>query len=164
MKVTLGTIGEAAKAVSEFNAETEIKIERFAKRVAEIVEEVADQLFSQADVDINPNGTTKKANVSVSYSGSGSSYVVIAEGEEVFFVEFGAGVFYNEKPSPHPRGEELGMLIGEYGYGRGNRKIWGFRENGELYLTHGTPAAMPMYKAATYVRNNIITIAREVFG
>ena len=81
-------------------------------------------------------------------------------------VEFGAGVYHNGSPgsSPHPHGAELGMTIGGFGKGNGKKEVWGFYENGELKLSRGTPARMPMALAITTVCNDIQSIAKEVFG
>ena len=82
------------------------------------------------------------------------------------WVEFGAGVYHNGSPgsSPHPHGAELGMKIGGFGKGNGKKEVWGFYENGELKLSRGTPARMPMALAITTVCNDIQSIAKEVFG
>lgn len=91
--------------------------------------------------------------------------VVIAAGEDAVWVEFGAGVYHNGSAgsSPHPKGAELGFTIGGYGKGMGKRKTWGFYEDGELRLTHGAPAVMPMYNAMKTVCDEIASIAKEVF-
>lgn len=167
MKVTLGSLNEAADAIRRYRDEIGIKADILAEKVATQIGAQAAHLFNSAYVNIKEGltGEPEKADVSVSINKVGTVYVVIADGPEAVFIEFGAGVYSNNKPSPHPRGTELGMTIGSYGKGRGNRLTWGYRdETGEFHLTHGTPAAMPMYKAAAAVRDNIITIAREVFG
>ena len=81
------------------------------------------------------------------------------------WVEFGAGVYHNGAvgSSPNPYGSELGFTIGSYGT-NGARDIWGFYENGELVLTHGTPAAMPLFHAVQDTIDEIPSIAKEVFG
>ena len=46
----------------------------------------------------------------------------------------------------------------------GKRQVWGFYEDGELKLTHGAPATMPMYNAMKIVCDEIVAIAKEVFN
>ena len=106
------------------------------------------------------------AQVDVSVDNRGSVTVVVASGEDAVWVEFGAGVYHNGSPgsSPHPHGAELGMTIGGFGKGNGKKEVWGFYENGELKLSRGTPARMPMALAITTVCNDIQSIAKEVFG
>ena len=56
------------------------------------------------------------------------------------------------------------MTIGGVGTGNGKKEVWGYYEDGELKLTRGTPARMPMARAVTTVCNDIKEIAKEVFG
>ena len=92
-------------------------------------------------------------------------YCIKAEGKAVAFIEFGAGVYHNTgEPYPNPRPSGI-VGIGEYGKGLGKRQAWGFKDDsGELVITHGNPAAMPMWYASEEMRSNILKIAREVFG
>ena len=92
-------------------------------------------------------------------------YCIKAEGRAVAFIEFGVGVYHNPgEPYPNPRPNGI-VGIGEYGKGYGKRQAWGFRdENGELVITHGTPAAMPMWYASEEIRNAILKTFKEVFG
>jgi hypothetical protein len=80
-------------------------------------------------------------------------------------VEFGAGVYHNGSvgSSPHPKGVELGYTIGSYGKGYGKGRAWGYYDNGELRITRGTPAKMPMYTATQSIINKAVSIAREVW-
>lgn len=92
---------------------------------------------------------------------------LVLEGAEVLFIEFGAGVHYNGSvgSSPHPLGAQNGFLIGTYGMGNGSRRVWGYyAESGELVLTRGTKATMPMYMADQEIIRNVVRIAREVFS
>jgi hypothetical protein len=94
-----------------------------------------------------------------------NGYRIVAAGKAVAFIEFGAGVYHNPaEPYPNPRPNGI-VGIGEYGKGYGKRQAWGFKdESGELVITHGNPAAMPMWYASEEMRNSILTIARRVFG
>ena len=110
-------------------------------------------------------GGKRTAQVNVSITNKNTVSVVIANGEDAVWVEFGAGVYHNgaSGSSPHPKGGELGFTIGGYGKGKGKRETWGYYDNGNLVLTHGTPASMPMAKAVTTICNDIVQIAKEVF-
>ena len=92
-------------------------------------------------------------------------YCIKAEGKAVAFIEFGAGVYHNpSEPYPDPRPSGI-VGIGEYGKGHGKRQAWGFKDDsGELVITHGNPAAMPMWYASEEMRSKILKIAQEVFG
>ena len=94
-----------------------------------------------------------------------NGYQIVATGQAVAFIEFGAGVYHNTgEPYPNPRPDGI-VEIGEYGKGYGKRQAWGFKnESDELVITHGNPAAMPMWYASEEMRNSILKIARRVFG
>lgn len=142
------------------------KLKRLRERVTEEIRIEAEMNFAGAAMDDIIGGGWRNPDVSVSLGSEGNVNLVIAQGEDAVFVEFGAGVYHNGAvdSSPHPNGAELGMTIGSYGKGFGARKAWGYYENGGLVLTRGTPASMPMYSALKSVLNRIDSIAREVFG
>ncbi len=161
-------IDKAIQELEAYKQDIIRKTDLLRQRVAERLAQEAQSGFNGAIVDdlTGKNATPKIADVSVSVTEQGNISVVVAEGEDAVWVEFGAGVYHNGTPgsSPHPRGAELGMTIGTYGKGRGQKKTWGYYEDGELRLTHGTPARMPMSQAMNTVINDIVSIAREVFG
>lgn len=154
------------KELADYKREFIRKIEIFQEKVTERLADEAKSGFSGAVVDDLVRGGQKFAQVDVSVDNRGTVTVVVASGEDAVWVEFGAGVYHNGSPgsSPHPYGAELGMTIGGFGKGNGKKETWGFYEDGELKLTHGTPARMPMALAVTAVCNDIQSIAKEVFG
>lgn len=159
------SIDDAIKELREYRKDIHRKTELLRKKLAQRISEEAQKGFSGAVVDDLIKGDRKKANVKVSVTDRDSISVVIASGEDAVWIEFGAGVYHNGPvgASPHPKGQALGMTIGGYGKGNGKKSVWGYYENGELKLTHGTPAAMPMSKAVTTVCNELQQIVKEVF-
>lgn len=161
------SIDNAIKEINEYKKNIEKKMTTLRERLTEEIANEASMNFSGAIVDDILGGTPRQASVTVNYDNSGKISVVVAEGEDAVWCEFGAGVYHNggAGSSPHPKGAELGLTIGTYGKGYGSREVWGFPdENGEIKLTHGTPATMPMYNAAVSVAKRAISIAREVFA
>lgn len=159
-------IDRALRELADYKQEIIQKTELLRDKVAERLAEEAKTGFSGAVVDDLVKGGQKFAQVDVSVNNRGSVTVVVASGEDAVWVEFGAGVYHNGSPgsSPHPNGAELGMTIGGFGKGNGKKEVWGYYEDGELKLTRGTPARMPMARAVTTVCNDIKEIAKEVFG
>ena len=159
-------INRAMKELADYKQEILHKTELLREKVAERLADEAKNGFSGAVVDDLTRGGQRFAQVDVSVDNRGSVTVVVASGEDAVWVEFGAGVYHNGSPgsSPHPHGAELGMTIGGFGKGNGKKEVWGFYEEGELKLTRGTPARMPMALAVTTVCNDIQAIAKEVFG
>lgn len=161
-------IDRAIKELEQYKREIIRKTELLRTRIAERIANLAQSGFNGAVVDdlTDGSGGARKADVRVSIDERENVSVIIAAGEDAVWVEFGAGVFHNGSTggSPHPKGSELGFTIGGYGKGMGKRQTWGFYEDGELRLTHGTPAVMPMYNALKTVCEEITSIAKEVFG
>lgn len=124
---------------------------------------ISDNVFSVRDG--SPIDESKFADVKVYITNDDNRTIVMADGKDAVFVEFGAGVYHNGPvgTSPNPWGSELGYTIGSYGLGNGAKEVWGYRDADGLHLTHGTPASMPLYKAVMAVRQDIEEIAREVF-
>lgn len=159
---------EIDNAISELNQYKRTiteKMKKFRKRVAERLAQNIQDGFNGAIVDDLINDGPRFAHVNVTYDNKENISVVIANGEDAVWVEFGAGVYYNgpSGTSPHPNGNNLGFTIGGYGQGKGSRKIWGFYEDGQLRLTRGTPATMPMYNTVRDICKEITKIAREIF-
>lgn len=159
-------IGRAISELKAYKQEIRRKTEIFQNRFAQEVANLAQAGFDASYLDYHLDGETTPANVSVDVSNAGNTCFVTANGEDAVWIEFGAGVYYNGNAgsSPNPWGEKLGYTIGSYGKGQGKRKVWGYYRDGELILTHGTPATMPMYNALKQACDNIWSIAREVFG
>lgn len=158
-------IDRAIRELEQYKQDIIRKTDLLRERVAERLAELSRNGFAGAVVDDLLKGGQRTAQVDVSIDQRDNVTLVIARGEDAVWVEFGAGVHYNGSAgtSPHPKGSELGFTIGGYGKGMGKKDVWGFYEDGELRLTHGAPATMPMYNAAKTVCDEIAEIAREVF-
>lgn len=158
-------IDRAIRELEQYKQDIIRKTNLLQERVAERLAELSRDGFAGAVVDDLLKGGQRTAQVDVSIDQRDNVTLVIARGEDAVWVEFGAGVHYNGSAgtSPHPKGSELGFTIGGYGKGMGEKDVWGFYEDGELRLTHGAPAVMPMYNAVKTVCDEIAEIAREVF-
>lgn len=168
-KITIGLseqdIDRAIREMAQYKAEFTRKVELLREKVADRLAGEAQTGFNGAVVDDLIKREQKFADVKVSVDNRANLSVVVASGEDAVWVEFGAGVYHNSSPgsSPHPNGAELGFTIGSFGKGNGKKEAWGYYDEGELKLTRGTPATMPMYRAVQTVCNDVQSIAREVF-
>ena len=151
-------ISRAIKELRQYKREFLKKEKRLLEALAEIGIKEASVRFTTAMYD----GTN---DVSVRLDTTNNGYAIIAEGQAVAFIEFGAGVYHNtSEPYPNPRPTGI-VGIGEYGQGKGKQKAWGYKnENDELVITRGNPAAMPMWYASEEIKNQVLRIAKEVFG
>lgn len=167
IELTESGIDKAIKELEEYKKDIKKKTALLQDRIAKRIEEEADKGFASAVVDDLVRGGYQKPDVTVNYTTKGDISVVVAQGEDAVWVEFGAGVYHNGNlgSSPHPRGSELGMTIGGYGQGKGKQRSWGFKDaDGTLHVTRGTPAQMPLEKAVLSVLDELPQMAKEVFG
>lgn len=161
------SIGKAISEIRQYADEVKQGTELLRQKVAERVGWSAAHGFSTALVGDVVRGAPPANDVHVTVEHGDSVSVVFAEGDQAVFIEYGAGVYNNGAAgsSPHPWGAQFGYYIGGYGQGKGKRQTWGYYdESGKLVLTHGTPAAMPMYNGLEDAKRVIEDLAREVFG
>lgn len=162
-------INRAIKELEKYKQEFVEKVNLLRKRLAEEIGGTAQMLFDSSGVDDTLRGGTRQADVSVTVADSGDVTLVIADGEDAVWCEFGSGVYHNGSvgSSPNPYGSDLGLTIGSYGKGLGKNNVWGYYtdpgDKNSLVLTHGTPATMPLYNAVQSVVPRVVEIAREVF-
>jgi hypothetical protein len=136
----------------------------FLEREKKLLEGLAKIGLKDASVRFTTAMYDGTNDVSVRLDETKKGYVIVADGEAVAFIEFGAGVYHNtSEPYPNPRPNGI-VGIGEYGKGKGKRKAWGYmNENDELVITRGNPAAMPMWYASEEIKNSVLKVVREVF-
>ena len=161
----LDEIDKAIRELKQYKIDFQTKVDTYRQRIAEEIKASASFNFGNSVMDDKIRGGFRKPNVTVNVGKRGRISVVVANGEDAVWCEFGAGVYHNGSAgsSPNPYGEELGFTIGSYGKGHGKQTAWGYYEDGELVITRGTPASMPMYNAVQEVTKKAIEIAREVW-
>lgn len=161
------SINEAIREIEEYRDDLPRKMKRLRNLVGERIAWSASRGFRTALVGDIVSGNYEPVNdVTVSVDEQDNMTVVIADGNEAVFIEYGAGISNNgaARSSPHPWGAEQGFLIGTYGKGLGARPIWAFKsEDGEKVLTRGTPAAMPMYRGWMDAKRVLDDLIEEVF-
>lgn len=158
MSLSSESIKDAIREVKAYRGSLDDKKDKLLEELANIGVKEASVRFTTAIYDgMNDSYVTLETTP--------DGYCIVAEGKAVAFIEFGAGVYHNPgEPYPNPRPEGI-VGIGEYGKGYGKRQAWGFRnDDGELVITRGTPAAMPLWYASEEMRSKIQKIAQEVFG
>lgn len=152
------TIDDAVKKLNGFKDGLKEKANKIAEKLAEIGVEKASVDFSRVAY-VGP----KEASVSVENLGDGK-YAVIASGETVLVLEFGAGVTYGYG---HPENSRFGMGPGTYPNAKGHwddpEGWWLPREKGGQH-TYGNPPSMAMYNTEQEIKREIERVAREVFG
>ena len=158
MNLSSKSIQSAIAELRSYQDSLDAKTDKLLEELAYIGVKEASVRFTTAMYDgVNDSSVTLETIP--------GGYCIVAKGKAVAFIEFGAGVYHNPgEPYPNPRPSGI-VGIGEYGKGRGKRQAWGFRdESGELVITHGNPAAMPMWYASEEMRSAILKKFKEVFG
>lgn len=154
MSLNPKSIESAIRSVKAYSKWVEAKKKELMEQLAYIGAKEATVRFGSAYF-------SGDKDISVTVDPIPNGYKITAKGSAVFFIEFGAGVYYNgSEPYPEPRPQGI-VGIGEYGEGKGKNDYWFAPKIG---FTRGTPAAMPMYHASQEMRNEIYRIAKEVFG
>jgi hypothetical protein len=164
------SVKQAVKQINKYKKWVKQKEHELLEGLADIGVVRAQILFDQI-VAIS-NGDTIHADVEdvvVTKDVVGNRLIITAKGEDVAFIEFGAGVRYGTGyRGNRPEGIDD---IGEYGKGKGkNPKGWWYStgevdRDGKKVSKHsyGNPPAMGMYYAEQTIIEKVTEVAREVF-
>lgn len=165
-------INRAIRELRAYSKELERKCAALAEAIAQRIADTAGPGFNNAVVNISPKQRTPHApsptEMRVSVNVTEQQALAIAIGEQVAFIEFGAGVALNGSGMAHPGTnndpEVAGWTIGSYGKGLGNQPIWGYFAGGRVHATVGTLCQHPMYDAIRGTEPLIASIARSIFA
>ena len=170
MKINVDIL--SAKSIDEARRQIDALIEKLHKlekelprRLAEYGAADAQVRFDNAAYDILVYGGGSHPAISVTAQQTDNGYAVVANGKEVCFVEFGAGVYYNGDGGSYLGTRPVDIAgIGEYGDGKGQNPSWYFKDEatGEVRRTHGTPASNALYFTARDMEEKVAEIAKEI--
>ena len=157
MSLSTKSINAAIKELKAYRKSIDGKVDTLCRKLAEMGAVKVSLGYARAIY----NGDK---DISVSVEKTDKGYSIIASGESVLFVEFGAGVTYG---SGHPQAAEFGMGPGTYPNGKGHwddPKGWWIPEEHGGGHTYGNPPNPVMYETARDLKDEILRVAREVFG
>ena len=163
MRLSTDSIDRAIKEIKEYRKWVQLKTVQFVKALASRGLTVID---SNKVTPGDSDASNTNAYVTVDILGTKAIAHLFFEGEDVAFIEFGAGASYNgvAGQSPNPFGAKLGYTIGSYGLGQGSGYYWYYKDvDGERKISLGTKAGMPVAKADEKIRNEFIDVAKAVF-
>lgn len=155
------SVDRAVREIREYS-------ERVQRKTAELTRRLADMGAVNVSLGFSRAVYSGNNDVSVTVEQHGdNSYSIVANGEAVAFIEFGAGVTYGYgHPQPILEGEAMGP--GTYPSTKGHwddPKGWWFtNEAGDGEHTYGNPPSMTMYTTAEELKRDLVNIAREVFA
>ncbi len=167
MKLTVSGVDKIIKRVQSMQSTLGTRCRELLEKLSQAGYEIAAYRFQSAQYD-----GTNDVQVSLSWEGD-NKVSILANGSAVLFIEFGTGITYSEQ---HPLAAEMGAIRGEYGKGKGKQSSWGYygepgtngkvrkeTPKGTLIITQGNPPARAMYDAGKEMKNQVATIAKEVF-
>jgi len=152
------SVSDAIKELNAYKKELLQKTQRFLDLMLDFGEDYAINQVGHVD--------TGETLSSIHGYRNGNKGVIVAGGNAIW-LEFGTGVRYNGAvgSSPHPKGQELGMKIGEYGKGKGaNPNGWWYYDGEDIKHTYGVQANMFMWHTARELERVAPELARSVFG
>jgi len=142
----------AIEVLREFHQSIKPKLDLACKKLAEIGAEEARRRFARGD---HGNG-----GVTVTVEPMNGGCKIVANGHDVYFIEFGTGFFVQ------PHGQAVSAAIYPGSYSEQNKQI--FSELGYWWYANeklqGTEAEMPLYFAGEAIRKNYKRVLKEVFG
>lgn len=144
------------------------ELQDYAKWLEEKTQQLAEKLATLGAVKVSLEYSRVayigNRDYQITVERDGEGYRVLADGESVLFLEFGAGATYGYG---HPLNAEFGMGPGTYPPTDPDHPHWndpnGWHIPGGLH-SYGNAPSMGMYLAARDMRNEIETIAKEVFS
>lgn len=153
-------IAELKEVRAEWNRKANLLCETVAAMIADQVSANLSEIPYSDDLkDVSTHTPTPRFPMLGVEARGNQVYIA---GEEIVFVEFGAGIYHNSNGQQNPLAEKVQFEtdIGSYGLGNGNKKYWFVAHN---LISCGTPAYMPIYRAIEAVKPQIPTIARQIF-
>lgn len=164
-KITFGLsvseINAAVKELRQYQSEITYKCQRFTERLAEIGLQTAKAILEQ---HIYTGETIGSLRIETDEKGEITRIRIVVESEAILFLEFGAGIKFSG--TVNPKAKEMGYGPGTYpgkGHWDDPNGWWYLGDDGEWHHSFGIEAAMPMYKASVAMRQQIVSIAREIF-
>jgi len=153
IKITIdqSAIDKATRQLEEYT-------ENLREKANQICERLATYGAVQASLGFSRAFYTGQSNFDISVEPIDNGYAIIAGGETVLFLEFGAGVSMGYG---HPQAGEFGMGPGTYpGKGHWDQPYGWWIPGGEH--TYGNPPTMAMYNTSKEIEQEVERVAREV--
>ena len=160
--LSASSVRDAIRQLEKYQDSIAYKNEIFIKRLSEIGIEVIEHQIGVAEGDSDKSHST---TLKLHSFGDHAQGVLSVMGNDILFIEFGAGIHYNPKNPEHA--EEFGYGVGTYpGQTHALDPVgwWYVDSTGSPQHSYGTRATAPMLNASRTIIMEIRRIAREVYG
>lgn len=157
--LSISSIRQLQQDLERYKTEIERKCNLFAERLAQEGVSIAKMNIGMYDAIY-----TGELLASINYEQGGviqhgSKWIVYTNCPWALFVEFGTGIVGEQNQHP------VTSIIGwKYDVNDHGEKGWFYFRDGEWHWTKGMPSRPFFYETGMELRQNIVRIAREVFG
>lgn len=156
LQLSADSCAKAIEELEKIKSEIDPKLDEVCRRLAEIGAQEA-QLRAMMSRGYGND------DVQVSTEPMENGYKVVMSGADIYFVEFGTGIFAGEYAGDTSN-VSVGIMPGDWSETHAKQystKGYWFYDN---VFYRGTPAEMPMYWAGRRMREEMPKIVKEVFG
>ena len=143
----------------EWQRKTKLCSEMIAAAIADEIQKNMDAIpYTDDVINVKTHQPEPRRSALSAYSTGNRVHI---GGQEVVFVEFGAGIAHNEA-AHNGLAQRVGFetAIGSYGKGQGNKPYWFIAHN---LISKGTPMYAPIVHAIEVIEPQIPTMVRQVF-
>ena len=161
IKLSESGIKEARREIADLKSWIEGKLGEYLEELSKIGIEVIKVNVANA---MGADDKNVDITTDLSHNGSKAHMTIRVTGKDLLFIEYGAGIRFNNG-NIHPFAHEHGYGVGTYpGQTHAlNPNGWYWREGGRLHHSYGTQATMPVYKAWMSIQENALEVAKRVF-
>ena len=170
--LSASSIRNLQRELEKYRDSLNYKARLLAERLLEIGIKVAEAKIGESTL-----GKYVTIKTDITEEQAGCRAILIATGEKfehdgyapfntLLAIEFGAGIKYNSEENP--KAPDLGFGVGTFPdqtHAFDKNGWWFWSEEKQSWIhSYGVKATMPMYKASLEIADNVVKIAKQVFG
>lgn len=170
--LSASSIRNLQRELEKYRDNLAYKARLLAERLSEIGIKVAEAKIGESTL-----GKYVTIKTDITEEQAGCRAILIATGEKfehdgytpfnaLLAIEFGAGIRYNSEENP--KAPDLGFGVGTFPdqtHAFDKNGWWFWSEEKQAWIhSYGVKATMPMYQASLEIAENVVKIAKQVFG
>lgn len=157
--LSVSSIRNLQKQLRDYQKDLTRKCKEFARRLAEKGVEIAKMKITDYDAIYTGELLASINSEQGAVVQNGAQWIIYTNCPWAKFVEFGTGIVGEH--SPHPNTSIVGW---KYDINKHGEKGWFYFRDGEWHWTKGMPSRPFMFETAMELRQEIVKVAKEVFG
>lgn len=160
------------KALEAYKKDYYEKVEQFLEQLAEVARRSLQESFDEAVAMANASRDALGAkwgvnpiHVVVGNGDDPNTYIISASGQDVAFVEFGAGMYAGNPPNEFGSEMSIGIYPGSWSrYHERTWNKWIAKDKPKAEYPYNIVPANAFPKAYALMKNSIHPLARSIFG